>query len=75
MRKRSSRSSAGPWCTGLTLVAASVLGLSMPGVLGGCADEPVGHSKTVSKTTIDTPSGKTTTTETHEKDTRIIERP
>ncbi len=43
--------------------------------LGGCADDPVGHSKTVTKTTEETPSGKTTTTETHEKDTRIIDRP
>jgi hypothetical protein len=37
----------------------------------GCESEPVGHSKTVQKKTIDTPTEKTTVTETKEKDTRI----
>lgn len=40
----------------------------------GCESEPVGHSKTVEKKTIDTPTEKTTVTETREKDTRINPR-
>lgn len=38
----------------------------------GCADDQVGHSKTVEKRTVDTPTEKTTTTEVHEKDTRYV---
>ncbi len=70
-----SRSAARLCCWGLGIAGATVLGASMLIALGGCADDPVGHSKTVTKTTEETPSGKTTTTETHEKDTRIIDRP
>ncbi len=44
-------------------------------VITGCqADEPVGHSKTTTKQTIDTPTEKTTVTETHEKDTKVYPR-
>ena len=38
----------------------------------GCHSEPVGSSRTVTKTTSETPSAKTTTTETRNKDTKII---
>ena len=41
----------------------------------GCqSDEPVGHSKTTTKQVIDTPTEKTTVTETHEKDTKLYPR-
>jgi hypothetical protein len=54
------------------LAAAAIASLLLPlGLFGGCADEPVGHTKTTTKTTVDTPTEKTTTTETHEKDTRM----
>jgi hypothetical protein len=60
----------------LGLVAAG--SLAMLGgvlVLGGCAsDEPVGHSSTTEKRTIDTPTERTTVTETHDKDTRYVPR-
>jgi hypothetical protein len=65
-----SKHASARWAGLLGLAAA--LGLSMT---IGCSDEPVGHSKSVTKTTEDTPSGRTTTTETREKDTKIIERP
>lgn len=55
----------------LALAAAGTLGL-MLGAFAGCADEPVGHSKTTSKTTVETPTEKTTTTETHEKNTKVL---
>mgnify|MGYP000929473741 CR=1 FL=1 len=51
--------------------AAGFMGLSMAGC---AADEPVGSTKTVKKTTEETPDGKTTTTYTHEKETKIIDR-
>lgn len=38
----------------------------------GCESDPVGHSRTVTKTTSETPSATTTTTETRNKDTKII---
>ena len=40
----------------------------------GCASEPVGYSKTTTKTTTDTPEEKTTVTETREKNTTITPR-
>lgn len=41
-------------------------------VTGGCAaDEPVGHKKETTKTVVETPEGTQTTTETHEKDTKV----
>lgn len=41
--------------------------------LGGCAtSDEVGHTKTVEKRVIDTPTEKVTVTETHEKDTKIV---
>jgi hypothetical protein len=57
----------------LVAAAAAALGLSLGG-LAGCSDEP-GHSKTVSKTTVETPTQKTTTTETHTKDTKVYPPP
>lgn len=39
--------------------------------LSGCASDEPGYSKTTTKTTVDTPTEKTTTTETHEKETKI----
>jgi hypothetical protein len=41
---------------------------------GGCAsdNEAVGHTKTTEKRVYDTPSERTTVTETHEKDTKIV---
>ncbi len=52
-------------------------GLSLAGAFGlsisaGSADKPVGHSKTVTRTTEEHPGGATTTiTETREKDTKV----
>jgi hypothetical protein len=47
-------------------------------LLGGCAStrssEPVGHTTTTEKRVIDTPTEKTTVTETHDKDTRYVPR-
>ncbi|MFT3685805.1 MAG: hypothetical protein QM783_12925 [Phycisphaerales bacterium] len=41
--------------------------------LGGCAsDDQVGHTKTVEKRVVDTPTEKVTTTETKEKDTHYV---
>jgi hypothetical protein len=42
-------------------------------ILAGCS-EPVGYKKTTTKQTVDTPEGKTTVTETREKNTRIDPR-
>lgn len=55
---------------------AAVIGLGA-GVglvsVGGCeSDEAVGYTKTTEKRVIDTPAEKTTITETHEKDTKIV---
>ena len=70
------KQSASFYCWGLGLAAMAVLGVTFAAALGGCAaDEPVGRTKTVTKTTEETPDGKRTTTETHEKDTKIIDRP
>ena len=68
MTIRASRRRAALWIVGI----GAAIGISMP---SGCANEPVGHTKTVEKTTVATPSGTTTTTETREKDTTIIDRP
>lgn len=41
-------------------------------LLGACAaDEPVGTTETTTKKVIDTPTEKTTITETHKKDTKL----
>jgi hypothetical protein len=64
------------WCCwALGLASAAVFVFSAAAVTGCAADEPVGHTKTVRKTTEETPSGTTTTTDTREKDTKIIDRP
>ncbi len=55
----------------LSLAAAGSALLMVLGFAGCAADEPVGHSKTTTKKVIDTPTEKTTVTETHEKDTKL----
>jgi hypothetical protein len=40
-------------------------------LMGGCYSDNEGHSKTTHKTTVNTPEGKTTTTETREKKTEV----
>jgi hypothetical protein len=50
---------------------AAALAIAAAGLhVVGCSDD-VGHSKTVTKTTNDTPTAKTTTTTTHEKTTTL----
>ena len=58
----------------LGLAAAGSVFLLVLGFAGCAADEPVGHSKTTTKKVIDTPTEKTTVTETHEKDTKLTPR-
>jgi len=54
------------------VIAVAVLTISG---LSGCAgSEPVGYSKTTTKTVNDTPTEKTTVTETREKNTTITPR-
>jgi hypothetical protein len=65
----SSRSPARPFAT-----LAAVLGLGWIAAgapLSGCASEPVGKSTTTTKKTIETPTEKTTVTETRKKETTI----
>ena len=62
------------WCCWALGVASAAV-FTVSAITACASDEPVGHSKTVRKTTTDTPSGTTTTTDTHEKDTKIIDRP
>ncbi|MGH7244610.1 MAG: hypothetical protein ACREJD_14455 [Phycisphaerales bacterium] len=55
----------------LTLTATAGIACSSF-LLGGCASsEPVGYSKSTTKTTTDSPTEKTTVTETREKNTTI----
>ena len=43
--------------------------------MGGChSDDPEGRTKTVSTKVEDTPEGKRTTTYTHEKETKVIDK-
>lgn len=56
----------------LTLLFAALPAAAF--TMSGCASEPVGYSKTTTKTTTDTPSEKTTVTETREKETTITPR-
>jgi len=73
---------AAPWirtialCSGRTLGATIlfVAGLASVFSTSGCATEDVGHSKTTTKKTTDTPTERTTVTETHEKDTTLTPR-
>lgn len=58
---------------GVTATAALLMFMGALIGMGGCHShsEPVGHSKTVEKTVVDTPYEKTTVTETKEKKTTI----
>lgn len=61
-----------PSCCMRDVAALAVIGIGAVVGLSGCAvDEPVGTTKTTTKTVVDTPTEKTTTTETHEKDTKL----
>jgi hypothetical protein len=53
------------------IVVLSAATLVLTGISACAADEPVGHTKTTTKRTTDTPTEKTTVTETHEKDTKL----
>lgn len=58
-----------------TRVALSALILAPVSMLAACAtDDAPGHTKTVTKETVNTPNGKQTVTTTHEKDTTITPR-
>ena len=54
---------------GAMALAVPLAGLALG--LAACSYDEPGHSKSVEKTTVDTPTGKTTTTETHEKTTTV----
>ena len=57
-----------------TLHPKRALGLlTIACLVAGCS-EPVGRTKTTNKEVVDTPTEKTTTTTTREKDTRIEPR-
>jgi hypothetical protein len=56
--------------TALTIAAAPLVGLIS---LASCTSDEPGHTKTTTKTTIDTPTEKKTITETHEKDTHYVQ--
>ena len=54
----------------LALIVSAAVGVL---VAGGCAsNEPVGSKKTTTKTVVETPTEKTTVTETHKKETKVI---
>jgi hypothetical protein len=58
------------------LAAASATALAVPlaGLalwLAACTSDEPGRTRTVEKTTVETPAAKTTTTETHEKTTTV----
>ncbi|HYD00246.1 MAG TPA: hypothetical protein VEB22_03395 [Phycisphaerales bacterium] len=62
------------------LLTSAGLATAAVGFVGGCvhhhddgvADTTVGHTKTTEKRVYDTPTDRTTVTETHERDTRIV---
>jgi hypothetical protein len=62
--------------SGRVLGAVLLLAAGLTPVVGmtGCATDEVGHSKTTTKQTTNTPSERTTVTETHEKDTTLTPR-
>jgi len=64
------RVTALPRC--LTIGAIVVAGAAGSSGLSGCASDEPGHTKTTTKTTVDTPTERKTITETHEKDTRYV---
>ena len=58
----------------LGTVGAAALAIPLAGftfALAACHYDEPGHTRTVEKTTVDTPTAKTTTTETHEKTTTV----
>ncbi|MDZ4753288.1 MAG: hypothetical protein SGJ11_02170 [Phycisphaerae bacterium] len=61
-----------------SVARAWVLALAAPAVIvgsfavSGCRNDEVGRTTTVEKTTVDTPAGETTVTETHHKETKLI---
>ena len=57
---------------GVALAASTCLVIL--GLAGCAADEPVGHSRTKTTKVTDTPTEKTTVTETHEKNTKLTPR-
>lgn len=72
MKTRQKRMQVGPFgsparCVAAVAATAVALGL---GWIPGCS-EPEGRTETTTKTTVDTPTEKTTTTERHVKDTKI----
>ena len=56
----------------LLLAIAAVTGGGVLALSAGCESDDVGHHKTVTKETVDTPTERKTITETHEKDTRYV---
>ena len=55
----------------LGLLLGGLLAFGLLSVIGGCS-EPVGSSKTTTKTTIETPTEKTVITEKNTKETKIV---
>lgn len=53
------------------LLGAAGMCLAAAGLVG-CASDPVGHTKTTTKETVETPEGTTTTTTKREKDTVLV---
>ena len=56
---------------GVTAAATLLMFLGALVGMGGCESDNVGHTKTVEKQVVDTPTEKTTVTTTHEKNTTI----
>lgn len=60
-------------------LSIAILGL-IAGLSTGCSssddihDDQIGHTKTTEKRVVDTPTEKTTITETHEKETKYVPR-
>lgn len=72
MQNASSKSSLKHAFGATVAIAFSLLAITG---LGACASsEPVGYTKTTTKTTNDTPTEKTTVTETREKNTTVTPR-
>lgn len=76
MKTTASESFATGFCSTRHLLVLSVVtGLALAAAPTGCAtDDQEGRTRTVKKTTIDTPTEKTTVTETREKSTEVNPR-